>query len=83
MKNAFAALILAGVALISAAPAYATVAMHHHGDDDDDPGYQIDGGGTPGVEHYPSVCEVQPLACALHYNPGPGTWTRPDPEPYH
>lgn len=44
-------------------------------EDEDDPGYDIDGD-MPGVEDYPSICEEVPIACGLHYNPGPGTWSR-------
>jgi hypothetical protein len=51
---------------------------------DDDPGYTtVDGGGTAGVEHWPSVCAVSPIGCGMHRDPGRGTWIRPDPEPYH
>jgi hypothetical protein len=42
------------------------------------PGYQIPtpGGGSafPGVQTCPPICGVAPLACALHYDPGTGTW---------
>jgi hypothetical protein len=42
------------------------------------PGYQIPtpGGGSafPGTQTYPPICGVAPLACALRYDPGSGTW---------
>ena len=42
------------------------------------PAYQIPtpGGGSafPGVQPYPPICGVAPLACALHYDAGTGTW---------
>ena len=42
------------------------------------PAYQIPtpGGGSafPGVQTYPPICGVAPLACALHYDAGTGTW---------
>jgi hypothetical protein len=51
-------------------------------DQGDDPGYSIVGS-TPGVESWPPVCADFPLACGLRFQPGPNTWRRPDPEPYH
>jgi hypothetical protein len=50
--------------------------------DDDDPGFSVDGR-MPGVEQWPPVCSSQPLAGSLHYDPGSGTWARPNPEPAH
>ena len=40
-----------------------------------DPGYSINGT-LPGVQQYPPICGAAPLACALHYNPSTGAWTR-------
>jgi hypothetical protein len=71
MKTLAVAVLLA-VAL--AAPAHADP-----DDTSDDPGYAIDGGGQPGVEHYPQICGVYPIGCGLRFNPGPGTWTRIEP----
>jgi hypothetical protein len=61
-------------------------ALAHADPDDDDPGYStIDGGAQQGQETWPSICSAAtaPLACGLHFNPGPNTWTRPAPEPAH
>lgn len=67
--------ILAAAAIAAAALLHPAVALADP--DEDDPGYSIDGGSSsPGQEHYPHVCSVAPYACGLHYNPGPGTWTR-------
>lgn len=44
------------------------------------PPYQIAGPSGPqfpGVQQYPPICGVQPLACALHYDAGTGTWNAP------
>jgi hypothetical protein len=60
-----------------------TSAVAYADPSDDDPGYVIDDGGQPGVEHLPRVCQSDPIACNLRYQPGPGTWVRPDPEPLH
>lgn len=80
MKLVVKAALLGAAALISFG-LHTDVAHAYPGDDD--PGYSIDGGGQPGVEHYPAICGFSPIGCGLHYNPGPGTWVRPDPEPYH
>jgi hypothetical protein len=69
--------------VLVAAAVFSMAALHTDGTNDDDPGYRIAGGSMPGVEHYPTVRAAAPLAYALHYNPGPGTWTRPAPEPTH
>jgi hypothetical protein len=42
------------------------------------PGFQVPtpGGGSafPGVQTYPPICGVAPLACALRYHADTGTW---------
>lgn len=76
--------LIAGIAISAALHSQPAPSYHNdYTSSDDDPGYQIDGGGQPGVEHYPRVCGSDPLACGLHFDPGPGTWARPDREPYH
>jgi hypothetical protein len=49
------------------------------------PPYQIAGPSgpvLPGVEQYPPICLQAPLACALRYDPGTGTWQPGTRSPY-
>jgi hypothetical protein len=68
--------------VLAAAAVAATVAAAAPAGADPDPtpspGYQIPtpsgGSAFPGVQTYPPICGVAPLACALHYDAGTGTW---------
>jgi hypothetical protein len=80
IQNRSSVTVLIAAAVLALAPVA-------HADDDytDDPGYTT--GSQPpgqiGTETWPPVCSDVPLACGLHFHPGPNTWTRPDPEPAH
>lgn len=73
------------VAAFAAVAVVLSLSLHMSYDDPDggdDPGYQISGQ-QPGLQEFPPVCGVQPLACALRRDPGHGVWLRPAPEPEH
>jgi hypothetical protein len=76
---------LAVAAVLSMAALHSAPAHADPNGYDDDPGYTTndDGGGQPGTEHFPRSCQTTPIACGLHFDPGPGTWLRPPAEPYH
>jgi len=60
-----------------------TSAVAYADPSDDDPGYVIDDGSQPGLEHLPRQCSTVPIACGLTRDPGSGAWLRPAPEPLH
>lgn len=79
MRTIIKAAPLIVAAVLSLAPL-----AHADDGDDTDPGYSIDNGSQPGVEHLPQICGDFPWGCALRYHPGPNTWTRVTPdEPSH
>jgi hypothetical protein len=68
------------VAIMAATMAVAAARTAHADPTPPPTPYQIptpDGPKLPGVQQYPPACGVAPLACALHYDAGTGTWVPP------